>query len=291
MKNQDLNKRFPSLRIDTEQAISKVRYVKEGAGVELYLQGAHVTRFDAARGGSPLFISRESGFEVGKAIRGGIPICFPWFGPNKENPKLPSHGFARTSEWQVESDGNELVLSLKSNEQTLALWPHAFKANYRVGVDANHLRVALEVHNIGDTPFTFEAALHTYFRVSDARIVSVEGLVGKTYMDQLEAMARKVQKGPIYFEGEVDRIYLDSPGPVTLSDESRSVRVSNLGGWRSTVVWNPWIEKARAMKDLADDEWTQFVCIESGVIADDAVTVPPGDFYTLAIEIEAESSH
>jgi glucose-6-phosphate 1-epimerase len=285
MNIQDLQRRFPSLIVNTDHALPSVRFVKDDAGVELFLQGAHISRFDAAYGGSPLFLSRESGFEEGKAVRGGIPICFPWFGPNQTNPSLPSHGFARTTAWQVESVADELVLGLESSEHTLALWPHAFRANYRVAVDENRLYLALDVHNTGEAPFTFEAALHTYFRVSDVRSVVIDGLDGKTYLDQLDHRRPKTQKSIVTFEGETDRIYLDSPGPVTLMDGERTVRISDRGGWRSTVVWNPWIEKARALKDLGDDEWTQFVCIEAGVVADDAVTVGPGDFSTLAIEI------
>jgi glucose-6-phosphate 1-epimerase len=287
----ELRQRFPFLTFDTEQTLPRVRSLQGGAGIELFLQGAHISRFDGSQGGSPLFMSKAANFQPGTAIRGGIPLCFPWFGPNKADENLPAHGFARTTEWQIESaDQKELVLKLESDEHTLALWPHLFRANYRIGFDSNHLQVSFEVHNTGNAPFTFEVALHTYFRVQDVRAIAIDGLDGKTYLDKVGKIGSKTQQGTIYIEGETDRVYLDSPGPIILREEGRSIRLTDRGGWRSTVVWNPWIEKARALKDLDDEEWTQFVCIESGVIADDAVTVGAGDFYTLAIEIEVESS-
>lgn len=288
MNVSELQNRFPSVVIDTEQTLPRVRFVQENAGVELFLQGAHISRFDSALGESVLFVSEQSGYQGGKAIRGGIPICFPWFGPRQGDASAPSHGFARTSPWQLQAAESELVLALEDDAHTLALWPYPFRAEYRVALDGNRLRISLDIHNTGVAAFTFEAALHTYFRVSDVRSISIEGLDGKTYLDQLEGRQPKVQQGAITFEGEIDRIYLNSPGPILLQDSEREVHIRNGGGWKSTVVWNPWIDKAKALKDLGDDEWTRFVCIESGVIADDADRIEPGSSYRLAIEIEVK---
>jgi glucose-6-phosphate 1-epimerase len=142
-------------------------------------------------------------------------------------------------------------------------------------------------------PFTFEVALHTYFRISEIRTITIEGLHGKTYLDKVDGMKRKVQDGTITIGAETDRVYLDAGGPIILRDADRTVRISPRNGaedcWRSTIVWNPWIEKAKAMKDLGDDEWTQFVCIESGAVADNAVTLAAGQSYMLAIEVEVTS--
>lgn len=291
---RDLRRRFPFLAFDLDTKLPRVRFVKDNAGLEFFLQGAHLSRFDVAEGGAPLFLSREAVLDEGKAIRGGVPICFPWFGPKKDDANAPSHGFARTMEWElVAADTDGVTLSLNSTAKTHLLWPHPFLATYRLGFEGGRLQMAFEVQNTGNAPFTFEVALHSYFRVSDVRTIEIDGLQGKTYLDQLEHLARKVQEGVITIGAETDRIYLDAGGPITLRDADRTVRISPLrgveSGWRSTVVWNPWIAKAQVLKDLGDDEWTDFVCIESGAIADNAVTLVAGESYGLAIEVEVSS--
>lgn len=287
---QDIQRRFPGLSFDTEQNLPRVRYEKDGVGVGFFLHGAHVTHFDAADGGSPFFVSSLSTYESGKAIRGGVPICFPWFGPKKDDVNAASHGFARVSEWELQGvDEKGVTLQLQSSPSTLAQWPHDFVARYRIGIDGDRLRLAFEVQNTGTSSFDFEVALHSYFRVADARTAFVEGLSGKTYIDKVDESARKTQKGPITFEGELDRVYVDSGGPILIRDGQRTVRIEELSGWRSTIVWNPWIEKAERLKDLGNDEWTQFVCVESGAVGEDAVTLNAGENYTLAIEIEVKS--
>jgi glucose-6-phosphate 1-epimerase len=293
MKTNDLRElrhRFPSLKFDTENDLPRARFMNDGAGVEFFLHGAHVSRFDASDGGSPIFISSASAFENGKAIRGGVPLCFPWFGPKKDEINAPQHGFARTADWELtEVSEKDVTLALRSTPQTLQVWPHEFLVNYRIGIDCEHLRLAFEVQNTGTAAFDFEIALHTYFRVADARGVSIDGLNGKTYLDKVDDLARKTQKGAAVFEKETDRVYVDSSGPIVLRDGERTVRIRDMSGWRSTIVWNPWIEKTRQMKDMADDEWTQFVCIESGAVGEDIVTLGAGESYTLAIEIEVKS--
>lgn len=258
------------------------------ARAELFANGAHLARFEAQN--EPLlFLSRASAFESGQPIRGGVPICFPWFGPNASAPQQPAHGFARILPWEVERGDDSALFRLASSDATRALWPHEFAATYRVEALERGFRLVFEVANRDADAFTFEVALHTYFAVADARQVSIAGLDGKTYIDKMDALARKTQRGDISFEGETDRVYLDAGGPVTLRDGARTVRIAGDAGWKSTVVWNPWIAKARALKDLGDEEWTEFVCIESGAVADDAITLAAGQSYRLAIDVEASS--
>ncbi|HEX9995835.1 MAG TPA: hypothetical protein VGB45_01720 [Abditibacterium sp.] len=183
---------------------------------------------------------------------------------------------------------------MKSRDATHELWPHDFAAKFR-GEVSRRLRRAdftfgFETQNTGEAPFTFEIASHTYFRVSDVRNIQIEGLEGKTYLDNLDGSERKIQNGAIAFSGETDRVYLDSGGPITLRDRANIIQISGNESWRSTVVWNPWIDKSRALADLGDDEWPGFVCIESGAIADDAVTLGVGEKYTLSLQIDFRTS-
>ncbi len=268
------------------KSLSSIQLSAHGAHAEIFLQGAHVSRFVTTNGAEILFLSAQSRFENGRAIRGGVPLIFPWFGPKIGDSTAPAHGFARTMEWQIaDSAADSALLILSSNEATLAVWPHPFRLEYRVEIGAEKLGLKLQIHNTGAAAFGFETALHTYFRVSDARTIEIDGLDGKTYLDKTQGMARLTQSGPIQISGETDRVYLDSSGPIALRDGARTVTISNLDGVKSSVVWNPWLEKSRAMSDLGDDEWPDFVCIESGVIADDAEVLGAGKSYEMAVEI------
>lgn len=282
--------RFPTLSFDLNSSLPRVRCGQENGAIEVFFQGAHLSRFETRSRRSLLFMSRETQFEAGKSLRGGVPICFPWFGPKKDDSTAAAHGFARTMEWEiVAADEKSLTLALDSNPQTLNIWPHPFRLVYRVEFEGETLRLSLEIHNTGTGAFEFEIALHTYFRVADVASIQIDGLEGKTYLDKTRNYVRKVQDGTVTIAGETDRVYLDAGGPITLRDGENEVRIADRGGWRSTIVWNPWKERARALSDLGDDEWKKFVCIESGAVADDAIELAAGESYQLAIEIEAVS--
>ncbi|MBW3635584.1 MAG: D-hexose-6-phosphate mutarotase [Armatimonadetes bacterium] len=286
----DYQLRFPSLAFDLDTTLPRVRCGDNGA-VELFLQGAHLSQFETRSGREILFMGDAAQFQAGKAIRGGVPICFPWFGPKKDDPQSAMHGFARTMEWEiVEADDKSLTLALSSDAQTQSIWPHPFRLVYRVEFEGETLRLSMEIKNTGTSAFKFELALHTYYRVADVSKIQIEGLEGKTYLDKTQDYARKVQKGAVSIGGETDRVYLNAGGPITLHDDGNEVRISNLRGWRSTIVWNPWQEKARTMPDLGEDDWKHFVCIESGVVVENAVELAAGGNYQLAIEIEAQAT-
>ena len=285
----ELGAQFPALAFDIETGLPRVVMSKEGARVELFLQGAHLSDFVSADGQSRLFTSRESRFEIGKPVRGGVPLCFPYFGPKSGDASAPAHGFARITDWQLAGQA-PLELILESSDATRALWPHDFAASFRADCTSHALQLGFELENTGAAPFEFEIALHTYFRVSDIQYVEIDGLDGKTYLDKIDGAKRKIQSGAISIEGETDRVYLDSGGPITLRDGADLTKISGNQGWRSTVVWNPWIEKSRALADLGDDEWPGFVCIESGAVADDAIHLGAGEKYDLQLEIGFGSS-
>ena len=265
------------------------------AEAHVYAHGAHVTHYQPAGHEPVLFVSRQSSFEHGKPIRGGVPICFPWFAVNENMPDAPSHGFARTRPWQVSSaqcvDGGavELKFLLTGNEDTRAWWPHDFELQFIVTVGAE-LTMSLELRNDTQTALSCEQALHTYFAVADARSVSIHGLGNCTFFDKVDGGARKRQPDePITFTGETDRIYQDTEADCVLEDPSMGRRIINSkSGSRSTVVWNPWQQKAAAMGDFGDDEWPGMVCIETANAGQFAVTLEPGRTHSTTARIGVE---
>ena len=256
------------------------------ATAEVYLHGAHVTHYQPTGQPPVLFLSKQSRFESGKAIRGGVPICFPWFGPLEGHPAAPAHGFVRTAEWTLaktatHDDGTVTVeLSFHCDNDLHADWPHAFRATYTVTVGPE-LRTSLTVSHARGEPFLYEAALHTYLVVSDVKTVTVTGLENTPWRDKV--LGREVDgvDGPIRFAGETDRVYLDTTAPVTVDDQSLNRRiVVTKDGSESTVVWNPWVAKAAALADFGDDEWPGMVCVETANVGGGAVTLGPGQSHT-----------
>lgn len=270
------------------------------ATAHVYLHGAHVTHFQSrdqiqSRDQAPLlFLSRNSAWNEAKAIRGGVPIIFPWFGPNSENATLPAHGFARVHAWQVESthsdaDSTTLVLALQSSEATRALWPHDFLLRFSVRVSQS-LEMTLEVFNTGTAPFQFEEALHAYLAVSDAREVAVEGLNQTRYIDKVDGAKIKTEDAEaIRMDGETDRVYLDTQATCISRDVNRSITIEKTGS-DSTVLWNPHIEKARALSDLGDDEWPRFVCVESGNLGPNAKMLNAGESHVMKVVIAVQAA-
>jgi glucose-6-phosphate 1-epimerase len=274
------------------------RVVVDGpaGSAEIYLQGAHVTRWRPAGEDDVLFLSSRSRYVPGTAIRGGVPICFPWFGPHADAPRAPSHGFARVSPWSLEGAeevGEDVVvtLSLTDSEATRAsAWPHPFRATLRVTVGAR-LALAFEVHNTGTTTVTFEEALHTYLAVADARSVVVRGLEANRYLDKVTGSGDPVPATgePVRLTGETDRIYLDTAGHVTVDDPAGSRRLTVAAERsRTTVLWNPWAERAAALGDLDDDEWKRLVCVETSDVGPAAVTLAPGGAHRVTATLSTD---
>jgi glucose-6-phosphate 1-epimerase len=247
---------------------------------EIYLHGAHVTHFQKHDEPPLIFLSRQSLFTADKAIRGGIPICFPWFGAREGSSGM--HGFARLSGWEftpyAPDFGGQVALTFTLPEKLLvqAGWPAA-QVNYIVTVGET-LTLELRVTNTSTQDFVFEDCLHTYFSVGDISQVSITGLKGIHYVDKVEQMARKQETGDsIRIQSEVDRVYLNTPGTVEIHDAKLGRTISVVkSGSASTVVWNPWINKARALSDFGDEEYQEMVCVESGNVGESKITLPPG---------------
>jgi glucose-6-phosphate 1-epimerase len=261
-------------------------------GCEVALQGGHVVRYGAEDEPPLLWVSRQAVYAPGKAIRGGVPVCWPWFGPHPAEPLKPAHGFARTRLWEATGSGESphgawLRLALRSDEETLALWPHPFALELTVTVGPR-LELALVTANSGDAPFRFGGALHSYFTVGDVARATVEGLDGARYFDQLTGEER-AQAGPVTIAAEVDRVYYD-PGPAcAIRDPLHGRRITvTKAGSGTTVVWNPWREKAARLADFADDEYLAMLCVETALALGDSVTLAPGASHTLRATLAAE---
>lgn len=248
----------------------------------VYLHGAHVAGFQPAGHEPALFVSRASAFSPGKAIRGGVPVCFPWFGPHASDKSAPAHGPARITEWRLQDVSNQIgVVSLRF---ALAIDP--FDVDYRVSF-GKVLSMTLSVKNTCDAPATFEAALHTYLSVADVRQIEITGLEGVDYLDKADGGKRKNQGDrPIRFTDETDRVYVGTRSACVLTDPGFSRRITaDKSGSNTTVVWNPWTDKAKKMGDFGDDEWPMMACIETANAGPDAVTLAPGATHDMSATI------
>jgi glucose-6-phosphate 1-epimerase len=262
----------------------------------IYLHGAHVTHFQPSGQAPVLFLSERSFFENGKPIRGGVPVCFPWFAARAGRPESPAHGFARTREWEVESlsvAGDQTVLAvlrLAADDATRAHWPHDFVLRHHIAIGAQ-LGMMLEVENVSGEPFQFEEALHSYFAVGDAREVRITGLENAGYLDKTDAFRPKTQgPEPLRFTGETDRTFENTRATCVLHDPRATRRITvEKSGSATTVVWNPWIAKAAAMPDFGDDEWPRMACIETANAGANAITLSPGAKHAMRAVISLSS--
>jgi len=275
---------FPYIRVTNDQATALIS-----------VYGGQVLSFQPQ--GEPqdvMFVSENAYYRPGKAIKGGAPVCWPWFGPDPEGQGRPSHGFARNRMWNVlstealASGETQITLGFSATEETRSLWPHAFELAIAITV-GTVLQVALISRNRSDSPFTITQALHTYFTVGDITQASVTGLDGTQYIDKVDNGAVKSQSGTVTIDSEVDRIYIGVPRELVIHDGAlgRRIRITSSGS-STAVVWNPWSEISVKMADLEDHDYTRFLCVETTNAAEDVITVPAqGEFRltaTFAVE-------
>jgi len=267
------------------------------AAATIYTQGAHLAHWQPAGHAPVLFMSQRAEFVPGKPIRGGVPVCFPWFGERHDGKAGPQHGFARTTVWQLASamtagDDLHLLWTLGPDAASRELGFDHFRAAYRMTIGRT-LTMELTVANDssgGGAALAFEEALHTYFAVADAREVSITGLAGTTYLDKLDGMKPKVQPdGVLRFAGRTDRPYLHTEATCVLRDQAgkRTITVAKTGS-RTTVVWNPWQELTAKMPDMEPDAWLHMACIETANVGDDAITLQPGETHTMRAHVTVE---
>jgi glucose-6-phosphate 1-epimerase len=241
-------------------------------------------------------LSRKSAFQSDKPIRGGIPICWPWFGPRENDPASPIHGFARLADWDLDSvtpkgDAVELTLSIHDTPATLKIWPHPFRLRYTLTVGPA-LTLSLETTNTGPQPFTFTEALHPYFAVSDVRNIHLTGLENTPFSERIYQPETQQQgPSPIRFTRRTDRVYYDTTTPLTIHDPGLDRKITQTkGNSHTTVVWNPWNEWPKTVPDFAEDEWPSMVCVEPSNAHHRSITLQPTQSHTLRATIEIEKA-
>ncbi|MGJ8677027.1 MAG: D-hexose-6-phosphate mutarotase [Akkermansiaceae bacterium] len=262
-----------------------IRVVNDFASATIALHGAHVTDYTPKSSESVIFTSSKAIYRAGKAIRGGIPICWPWFNAHPTNHDLPAHGYARTSFWVLESvsehkAGTSLILSLPPKGES------GLSASLEIHIGKS-LSLTLTTTNDGVAPETYSEALHSYFCVDDSRQTLVHGLEGSSYIDTVGTETIRTQDGAVDFPDEVDRIYLSDVRTI-IEDKlsARQITISKTGS-DSTIVWNPGISKGSAMADLDSSEISKFVCVESGNAREQSITLAPGACHSIHLHIKA----
>lgn len=268
----------------------------KNAKAEISLYGAQLLSFIPSGQRDLIWMSDKSLFEEGKAIRGGIPLCFPWFGPHVSDKTKPQHGFARLQYWQVKQvkeSADEIItveLGLEPSETTLALWPYQFTAIARF-VIGKSLEVKLTVYNTGDESFDYSDALHTYFNISNIDTIGIEGLQNATYYDAFGTDLKTQHPAMLYFNTETNRRYVHTSSRCVIHDNgyNRKISVGKTGS-KVTVVWNPGEETTRTISDMSPQGYTTFVCVEpaNAYAGIDIITLPPGQSHTLSTTIQTE---
>jgi glucose-6-phosphate 1-epimerase len=295
---EELNRQFaiPDIAqvVPGQGGLPKVRIVTPQAEGEMYLHGAQVTSWKPAGTEEVLFVSRQAQWHEGIAIRGGIPICFPWFRAKTDDPKAPSHGLVRTKAWTLEAIASEgesvtVVMSTMSDDDTRKWWPADFRLVHRATFGPE-LKLQLVVTNGGTAPLRFEEALHTYHKVGHVKDIRIHGLDGAAYLDNTDSNREKTQHGDVVITKPTDNAYLNVQGDIEFADGElkRRIRIAKENSF-TTVVWNPWREGTKSLSDLGNDEWQQMICVEASNVFGFAFELAPTQQHTMqaAIGIDA----
>jgi glucose-6-phosphate 1-epimerase len=294
----DLNRRFeiPGIAriVDGRGGLPCIQVSSPRASGEIYLHGAHVTSWKPAGAEEVLYLSSKSKWQDGTAIRGGVPVCFPWFAARADDPRSPAHGLVRTKSWQLEgithADHDVTVaLSTSADDATRKNWFGDYHLLF-CATFGEQLRLEIIVTNRGTSSFRFEEALHSYFRVGNVSGAKLRGLNGASFIDKTDAKREKHQHGDVVISAETDRVYLKTFSTVEIEDPAarRRLLVAKEES-RDTVVWNPWSEKAKKMSDVGADEWRQFVCVETCNVGDHAINLAPAQAHTMSALISVSA--
>ncbi len=276
------------LHVDAGKGGLPVVHIHNALGeATIALQGAHILHF-CPKGEQPIiWMSDDACFAAKKSLRGGVPICWPWFGAHEDNAKLPAHGYARTSDWlptasQQHDDGTTSIrFTLNHDAVDSGLQVHPLRVDLDIRVGSS-LNIRLNTTNMGATEYRLSEALHTYFHVGDVEKVQIKGLDGCDYLDKTADFQRKQQQGAVTIHQEVDRVYLDTPAQLCIEDEAlkRNIIIESTGS-HSAVVWNPWQETAQKMGDLGQAGYQHMLCVETANAADDSILLGAGNHHIM----------
>ena len=272
---------LPLLRVSTSVAVG-----------EIYLHGAHISAWTPGGEDPVIWMSKASVFAPAEPIRGGVPICFPWFGAGRRGGMASVHGYVRLADWSLiaaEDTDGVVTLTLRLTDAEVAglpgvqAWQRPFELTYTVTFGAD-LAIALAVRNSGDEEYSFEEALHSYFAVRDIRRVTIEGLDGAPLLERAPHTGNEValQIGPVTFTRETDRVYASMATLAIIDPAGRRTITIAKDGSANTAVWNPWSDKAAAMADFGDDEWPSLVCVETANVLHHTVTLGAGNVHTMS---------
>ncbi len=292
---EQLQKMFPGSKLKFNLSVDGgviVDIDNSFATASISLSGGHVLAWQPKSSAEPvIWLSEQAKVEPGKSIRGGVPVCWPWFGAHRSEASYPAHGYARTAAWEVleakqlDSGETQVTLGLANDATVQRFGPEGAGVRLSVTV-GDTLRIALITSNESEKDFELSEALHTYFYISDVASVSVLGLDGVEYLDKVDDFSRKTQVGEVTLKAETDRVYLNTESVCVIDDKGlgRRIHIAKTGS-ASTVVWSPWQIKADAMGDLgAGDGWRKMVCVESANAADNILSIAPGSEHCLCVE-------
>ncbi|MEL6494530.1 MAG: D-hexose-6-phosphate mutarotase [Cyanobacteria bacterium J06623_7] len=275
--------------VEGQGGLPLIEVSNELAAAKISLYGGQILSFRPRElAEDVMFLSSQAYFQEGKAIKGGSPICWPWFGPDPENRGRASHGLARNRMWQMrevistQSGATQVTMGLVDTDETRTIWDYSFDFAIAITV-GRELTLDLITKNTGAESFEITQALHTYFRIGDINQVSVLGLADRSYLDKVDEGQQKTQSGDVVFTGECDRIYLDVPSQLTITDraENRRIKITATNS-KTAIVWNPGAEIAANMADLGADDYLNFVCVETANAANEVIKVAAGQQYQLS---------
>ena len=278
-----------------EGGLSFIRVNNDKATALISIYGGQVLAFQPKHASSDLlFLSKLAYYQSGKAIKGGVPICWPWFGADPEGLNRPAHGFMRNRLWEVVEtavtvEGDiRMVLGLSDTPETQSIWPRAFLLRLEITIGET-LNLALVTRNTGSQAFAITQAFHTYFSVGDISQTKVLGLENTQYIDKVNDNQQINQTGAVTINTEVDRIYLGVGNELVIQDEAmkRRIHITSKGN-RTAVVWNPWAKISAEMADLQDDDYLRFICVEATNAATDTVNIQPGSEFRLVANYRIE---
>ena len=278
-----------------ENGLSLLHITNPWGTARILTQGAQLLDWIPVGGQPVVWLSPYARLTPGKSARGGIPVCWPWFGPHDSNPTLPAHGPARALEWtlteakNLADGGHRVEFRLPAEPIDPLAWPHPTSLQLAITLGAE-LILELGTSNHSNETLVLSEALHTYFYVSDVRQIRILGLEDVVYLDKVENGQRKRQAGPVIVTGETDRVYLNTPHDCVIEDAGikRRIRIRKEGS-QSTIVWNPWIEKAARLGDLGDAGYLEMLCVESGNAAENRIHLAPGEFHSLKVRYATEA--
>ncbi|WP_339338841.1 D-hexose-6-phosphate mutarotase [uncultured Oceanicoccus sp.] len=290
--------------IELHKELLAVRITNKAATATVFLQGAQLSHYQAVGQPAIIWCSNQCEYRKGEPLRGGIPICWPWFGDIRRNAEqvqqqipahnpMPAHGFVRNRVWDLLSietpdpHSTTLHLQLKLADNQEPLWPYACELNMLITV-SDTLSLDFAVTNLSANTVSFSSALHSYFGINAIDDTIVGGLDGLTYIDCLENWQPQQQHGSLVIDQEVDRIYRGTEHAITIKDAKRRITLQSQGS-HSAVVWNPWIEKSKRLSHFADDDYLRMLCIETANAEQDFIKLAPHKRHHLKLDISSST--